>query len=255
MADLVPERMELEFDTVAEWTRVAVAELGDDHAIPAACRGSASPDGLDRLVAACGVGRGTRLADVGGGTGGPAAYAREYFGADPVVVDPMPGACRAAASMFGLPAVVGDGHRIPLATGSVPACWCLGVLRTVREKDVLLGELHRILRPGGGLGLLVYTADEPRPAGAPEGNLFPTVAGTRDLLDQAGFTVVEEAPLTGFADAPRSWHDRIGRVDEVLTRDHGDDPRFRAAEEQADRIGRLISEGTVTGVLLHATAR
>ncbi|NWJ71996.1 hypothetical protein HX744_15985 [Pseudonocardia sp. ICBG1122] len=66
MADLVPQRMALEFDTVAGWTRGAVAELGPDHALPAACRDSASPAGLDWLVEACGPGPGTRLADVGG---------------------------------------------------------------------------------------------------------------------------------------------------------------------------------------------
>ena len=37
------DAMEAEFDLVAEWTRQAVRELGDDHALPAACQGSASP--------------------------------------------------------------------------------------------------------------------------------------------------------------------------------------------------------------------
>ena len=34
------DAMEAEFDLVAEWTRQAVRELGDDHALPAACRGA-----------------------------------------------------------------------------------------------------------------------------------------------------------------------------------------------------------------------
>ena len=56
------DAMEAEFDLVAEWMRQAVRELGDDHALPAACQGSASPVALDWLAAACGLDAGTRLA-------------------------------------------------------------------------------------------------------------------------------------------------------------------------------------------------
>ena len=92
--------MEIEFDTVARWTRDVVERLGPEYAIPAGCRGSAGPAGLDRL---CDDLRpGMRLADLGGGVGGPAAYAREQAGIVPVVVDPMPGACRAASRLFGV---------------------------------------------------------------------------------------------------------------------------------------------------------
>ena len=120
----MPERtpMEIEFDTVARWTEDVVSDLGPEYAIPAACRGSASPAGLDRLCRD--LRPGMRLGDIGGGTGGPAAYAAEQAEVAPVVVDPMPGACRAAARLFGLDAVVGAGEQVPLATGSLDACWC-----------------------------------------------------------------------------------------------------------------------------------
>ncbi|MFP5071681.1 methyltransferase domain-containing protein [Pseudonocardia nantongensis] len=255
MSEDVPERMELEFDTVARWTRDAVAELGPEHAVPAACRGSASPAGLDWLVRACGLRDGTRLADVGGGVGGPAAYARASAGAVPVVVDPMPDACAAATGMLGVPAVVGDGARLPLATGSVPVCWCLGVLCTVEDKAALLDELHRVLAPGGALGLLVFTADTERPAGAPDGNHFPTAARTRTLLAGSGFDLVRERTTGTLPPAPADWQEKIAEVEGVLTRVHGDDPRFAAAEDQSARIGRLIGDGTVVGYLMHATAR
>ena len=124
------DAMEAEFDLVAEWTRQAVRELGDDHALPAACQGSASPVALDWLAAACGLSAGTRLLDVGGGTGGPAAYAAETFGARPLVVDPMPGACRTARALFGLPVAVGAGEALPVGNGAATAVWCLGVLCT-----------------------------------------------------------------------------------------------------------------------------
>lgn len=251
----LPDRMEQEFDTVAGWTRDAVAELGPEYAVPAACRGSASPAGLIWLARACGIGAGARLADVGGGIGGPAAYARAAAGAAPVVVDPMPAACAAAAGMLGLPAVVGSGDRVPLATGAFEVCWCLGVLCTVAHKPAVLAELHRVLEPGGALGLLVFTADVERPVGAPEGNRFPTASRTREMLAGAGFELVAEREVTGLPAMPADWRAKLDRVDAVLSRDHGEDPRFAAAEDQAARMGRLIGEGTVAGRLLHAVAR
>lgn len=254
MADPVPERMEIEFDTVAGWTGRAVAELGDDHAEPAACRGSASPAGLDWLAGRDALRPGDLLADIGGGNGGPAAYARRTAGAVPAVIDPMPEACRAAASMFGLPAVVGGGDAVPLATASVRACWCLGVLCTVRDKAAVLAEAHRILRPGGSLGLLVFVADRPRPPGAPEGNLFPTRTAVHELLAASGFARTDEVALSDLPAAPASWRRRIARVDGVLDRDHGDDPRFAAAREQSRRIGALIADGVVEGRLFRAVA-
>lgn len=67
--------MAAEFDDVAGWTADAVEQLGERHAIPATCRGSASPAALAWLAEACDLSAGTRLLDVGAGAGGPAAWA------------------------------------------------------------------------------------------------------------------------------------------------------------------------------------
>jgi SAM-dependent methyltransferase len=193
-----------------------------------------------------------RLGDIGGGVGGPAAYAREHVGVAPLVVDPMPGACRAAAQLFGLDAAVGEGQRVPLASGSLDACWCLGVLCTVEDKAGLVRELRRVLAPGGPLGVLVFTADEPRPPGAPDGNRFPTLDGVQAMLRDNGFTVFDEIAPDDLPAAPVSWRERAERVDEVLARRHGDDPRFAEAEEQSGRLAAMMADGVVRGHLLRA---
>jgi SAM-dependent methyltransferase len=249
------EAMDAEFDVVASWTLEAVRQLGEDHAVPAGCRGSASPAALAWLGEACELSAGAILLDVGGGIGGPSAYAAERFDVRPIVVEPMIGACRAAAMLFGLPALVAAGERLPLATGSVPAAWCLGVLCTTGEKTALLAEVRRVLAAGAPLGLLVFLADQPHPPGAPEGNAFPSAADLDCLLTGAGFEVVEQADLADFGDAPLSWTERADRVEQAIEQAHAGDPRLAIARDQEQRIGRLLAEGRVSSRLVHAVAR
>ena len=245
------DAMEAEFDLVAEWTRQAVRELGDDHALPAACQGSASPVALDWLAERCRLAAGVRLLDVGGGTGGPAAYAAETYDAWPVVVDPMPGACRTARALFDLPVVVGAGEALPVAAG-FPAVWCLGVLCTTPERPALLRELRRVLAEGGNLGLLVFERQKAPLHDTPEGNDFPTAAELDRQLHEAGLVVVDRVGCDELAPAPESWSERADRVEAAIAAAHGRDPRFRAAQDQQRRIADLLADGEIGGELVHA---
>ena len=255
MTEVGAEAMEAEFDVVAAWTQEAVDQLGPDHAIPAGCRGSASPVALAWLGEACELARNARLLDAGGGVGGPAAFAAHRFGVRPVLVEPMLGACRAAARLFDLTAVAGAGQRLPVATGSVDAAWCLGVLCTTTDKPALLRELRRVLPPGGPLGLLVFTAGGGELPDPPQGNAFPTEDEVARLLTDSGFDLVQQVATAELAAAPLSWTERIAAVEQAIADAHGDDPRFALARDQEQRVGRLLADGHITGLLLHAVAR
>ena len=244
--------MDAEFDLVAEWTREAIRQLGDDHALPAACQGSASPAALDWLAYKCGVAAGTRLLDVGGGTGGPAAYAVRRFEARPLIVDPMAGACRAARDLFGLAAVVGAGEALPIATGALDAVWCLGVLCTTRQRPRMLGELRRVLRRRGSLGLLVFVRQAAQVPDAPAGNDFPEAAELDSQIGAAGLVIADRIELDALGAAPGSWAARADRVQDAVAREHGGDPRYRQAQHQRERLAALLADGAIAGELIHA---
>ncbi|WP_067900352.1 class I SAM-dependent methyltransferase, partial [Actinomadura chibensis] len=201
----------------------------------------------------CELAPGTRLLDVGAGAGGPAAWAARRFGVRPVLLDPRLAACRAAALMFGLPVVLASGDRLPLRAGSMDAAWCLGVLCTVADKAGLLREVHRVLRPGASLGLLVVVARTPRASAVPDGNLFPTQDELAVLLDDAGFDLVEQIDRPG--DAPLSWSRRAARVAEVVATRHRADRAYALAARQSESFNRLFESGRISMQLIHAVRR
>ncbi|MFI7067354.1 class I SAM-dependent methyltransferase [Kribbella sp. NPDC050124] len=241
--------MVAEFDDVAGWTADAVRQLGDRYAIPAACRGSASPTALAWLAEACELSAGTRLLDVGAGVGGPSAWAAERFGVSPILLEPMPAACRAASTLFGLPVVLADGRRIPIRTASVDVAWCLGVLCTVEDKSTLLSEIHRVLVPGGSLGLLVVIAQGKQLRKLPDGNHFPGQHELDALLAEAGFDVLEQIERP--ADVPRSWSLRAAEVAAMVEARHSSHTAYALAARQGRRLADLFDGGQLSMQLIH----
>jgi SAM-dependent methyltransferase len=244
------EPMADEFDTMAAWTADAVAQLGAEHAIPAACRGSGSPDALYWLAGRLGLRPGLRLLDCGAGVGGPAELAARRYGVRPVLAEPMTAACRASARLFGHPVVAAAGERLPFADGVFDAVWSLGVLCTVPDQAGLLAELRRVARTGAPVGMLVFLRTVDRLPEQPEGNSFRTADELAALLVGAGLSVAEQAELADFADPEPDWQAAADRVTELIERQHGSDHRWQSAHQQEQTIGRLISEGLVAGRLL-----
>lgn len=247
------EEMKAEFDTVAAWTAEVALDLGPDHHLPAGCRGSGSPAGLRWLLERLAVTDADTMLDCGAGVGGPAAFAAAETGVRPVLSEPEAGACRASQRLFGLP-VVQAASRLPFADASVDVVWSLGVLCTVPDQPELVGELRRVLRPEGRLGLLVFVATRPL-AAQPVGNDFPDEDRLRRLLADAGLAVEHTASAADFAAAPPLWQQRADEVQAELERRHGDDPAWRTAERQGGLIGELLAAGDVVGTLLVARPR
>ncbi len=253
MSELASEAMETEFGTVAGWTEEAVRALGADHAVPAGCRGSGSEGALRWLADAMAVRAGDRVLDAGAGVGGPAGWLASARGVRPVCAEPMRAAVHASRALFGLPSVVAVSQALPLADGCVDAAWCLGVLCTTEDKAAVLAELHRVLVPGGRLGLLVFVAVAELEPPLPEGNTFPDPAELDDLLAGAGFTVTATA-RADLSDSPPEWEQRADAVDAEVQRRHGADPAWAQAQEQSARVGRLLGSGALEPRLVSAVA-
>src|ERR1700733_12078221 len=157
----IDDPMEAEFNTVAEWTAQVAADLGPEYYIPAACRGSGQPAVLDWLLERLGPRPGEVMIDVGAGMGGPAAYAARRTGVQPVLAEPEPGACRAAARLFGAPVVLADATALPFGAATA-------------DQRASPGPPRRVVRPGGRIGLLVYRAAAVERDDPPQGNHFPS---------------------------------------------------------------------------------
>lgn len=253
---MTSDAMESEFNTVAGWTEDAVRELGPGCAVPAGCRGSGSPSSLAWLASRMDLDPATRLLDAGAGVGGPAAWLTEQVGMRPVCAEPMAEAAAASRRLFGLPAVVAWSQCLPFQDRSFDAAWCLGVLCTTEDKAGLLAELRRVLRAGARLGLLVFVAEDPDAAAreGPDGNDFPQREELHRLLAQAGFSVRDSAHAADLPETPADWQERTDRVEALMAQRHGQDPRWRRAEDQSARMGDLLSRGILRAILLHATA-
>jgi len=243
------EQADAEFNAVASWTDDAVRALGPEYAVPAGCRGSGSPAGLQWLGQRLGLAAGRLLLDVGAGVGGPAAFARETFGVDAVLLDPMAGACQAAGAMFGAASVVASAEHLPLRDGSCDVVWCLGVLCSVDDLDAAVNELARVLAPDGRLGLLVYLRTVPHLSDEPAGNHFPTLEELNRVASEAGLSTTSSIELDDLPGAPDRWQQRADEVDRWIEREHGHEPAWRAGHESEQQVGHLIGSGQLAGHL------
>lgn len=140
------------------------------------------------LLDAAGLGPGLDVLDVGCGTGvlARAAAARVGAGGSVTGLDLNPAMLAVARRLRpDLRWQVGDAQELPFAEGSFDAVLCQSALMFVPDATRALREMARVSRPGGVVGVQVYSGLDRQPAYGPWVRLVADLAGPESarLLD------------------------------------------------------------------------
>jgi demethylmenaquinone methyltransferase/2-methoxy-6-polyprenyl-1,4-benzoquinol methylase len=138
-----------------------------------------------------------RVLDLGGGTG---RVAGRLDVAETFVVDPARGMLSHAVSQ-GIESLQGDGRSLPLATESVDAVVVVDALHHMPDQRRVLGEVARVLAPGGVLVVREFDPDTALGTGlvlaerlVGFSSTFRTAGALADLLEHQGLrtTVLDD---------------------------------------------------------------
>ena len=218
--------------------RVWTAVLGDEYPAEVAPYSFTSRTELARIAREVAVGPGDLLADVGAGRGGPGLWVAAATGARYLAVDIAAAALaevqRRAASL-GLADRVrvaeGSFEVLPLSAGEAAAVMSIDSLLFTPDKSAAIGELARVLRPGGRLVLTTWDYHR-QPQGRP-----PQVPDHRPLLEAAGLHVL------AYQETP-DWERRQREIGRLLMESAGE-----LAAEQArptDEVSQALAEMAAT---------
>jgi cyclopropane fatty-acyl-phospholipid synthase-like methyltransferase len=191
--------------------------LGTDYG----STGYTTREQADDLGAHLRLGPGSRLADIGAGSGWPGLYLAAKTGCQVVGTDlPFEGLRRAQAraATDGLAGrasyVVATGSRQPFRPGSFDAVVHSDVLCCLSPKLAVLRACRRLLRPRGRLAFTtIHVSRDLDPIHQRRAHRAgpPHVAARRpypDLLAQAGFVEVVEIDVTvAYAQTQRAWYE------------------------------------------------
>lgn len=113
---------------------------------------------VDALTRACGIGQGTRVLDLAAGTGKLTRHL-VACGAQVVAVEPVAGMrAHLASTIAGVQISDGTAEDIPAADGSMDAV-TVGQAFHWFDGPAAVREIHRVLAPGGALGLIWNVMD------------------------------------------------------------------------------------------------
>ena len=213
-------------------------------------RPSFPPEAVSKLVEVLGIGSGVRVLDLAAGTGKLTTMLAPT-GAELVAVEPLDGMrARLEAHLPGVRALEGTAEAIPLPDASVDAVTAAQAFHWFDGKAAL-SEIHRVLAPGGRLGLLWNARDEQEDWVARLGEIMEPHRGTAPRYQAGAWRAAfDETTLFTPLAAEHFAHvhevDAQGVVDRVLS------ISFIAAlaegerEQVAKQVRQLLAEHPAT---------
>jgi SAM-dependent methyltransferase len=178
------------------------------------------------------------LVDLACGAGGPGLWVAKEAGARLIGVDLSPVAIVRAAERAALVGMVaratfaqGTFEATGLAPGSADAAMTVDALQYAPDKERALGEIARILRPGGRLAFIAFELDAERIAGLPVGH--DPVSDYRPLLERAGFKVLRYEQIPG-------WQEDVAAG-------------FGAIRKERDALEVELGEAAAAAIILEAS--
>jgi len=165
----------------------------------------------DRL----GIGVGSVVAEVGAGTGKFTALLAD-IGADVIAVDPVPEMlAELCAALPQVRTLVAAADALPLADASVDAVVCATAFHWFASREVV-AEFHRVLRPGGTLGLIWNVRDTGIPWVAALSELTNRYQGDAPRESEAAWRASFPAPGFGPLHETRMRHEHRGAPEDVI---------------------------------------
>ena len=169
--------------------------------------------GLDRVLAELRLGPGEHLVDLCCGRGGIGLWFASVSGARLTGVDFSPGAIagasRRAAAFVPRPRasfIVADAADTALPAGTADAVVCIDSLQFVPDKNALLCEVARVLRPGGRA---VITTWERRGSGPADLPASYAIADAGALAEAAGLQVFLREERDDWQEQERAFYQRV----------------------------------------------
>jgi SAM-dependent methyltransferase len=191
-----------------------------------------------RLLQLLRLGADDVLVDVACGAGGPGLWAAQQTGATLIGVDPSAAglaAARRRAERVGLASRAtfqkGTFEQTGLPDAAADGVVSIEAFQYAPDKRAALAELHRILRPGGRIGIVCFEVNPSRVDGLPVLGVDPR-PDYAPVLEAAGFAVeaYEETP---------GWASRVYGT-------------FEALVDAADALVADLGERAAAGVLAEA---